>query len=80
MRFGVAGILLLPVMLAARPRDRPPRLDRAWWRSRWAAARRSPCWSAPGLVYAPVAHASAITQGMVPLTVGVMAAIVLGRS
>src|SRR6185437_5668454 len=32
-----------------------------------------------GLVYAPVSHASAITQGMVPLAVGVVAAFVLGE-
>jgi drug/metabolite transporter (DMT)-like permease len=30
-----------------------------------------------GLVYAPVSHASAITQGMVPLAVGLVAAVVL---
>jgi drug/metabolite transporter (DMT)-like permease len=78
LRFGVAGILMLPVIwrhgLA---------LDRLGWTGVVAIALGG---GAPfallvgaGLVYAPVSHASAITQGMVPLTVGVVAAVVLGE-
>src|SRR6476659_5880213 len=76
LRFGVAGILLLPVAWR-----RGLALDRLGWRGLLAIALGG---GAPfallvgaGLVYAPVSHASAITQGMVPLAVGVVAAVAL---
>ena len=76
LRFGVAGLLLLPVVW-----KRGLALDRLGWQGLVAVAVGG---GAPfallvgaGLVYAPVSHASAITQGMVPLTVGLVAAVVL---
>jgi drug/metabolite transporter (DMT)-like permease len=76
LRFGVAGILLLPVVWR-----RGLALDRLGWPGLAAVALGG---GAPfallvgaGLVYAPVSHASALTQGMVPLAVGLLAAIVL---
>ena len=76
LRFGVAGFLLLPVLL-----KRGLALDRLGWKGLVAIVLGG---GAPfallvgaGLVYAPVSHASAITQGMVPLAVGLVAAIVL---
>jgi drug/metabolite transporter (DMT)-like permease len=76
LRFGVAGILLLPVVWR-----RGLAVDRLGWTGVMAIVLGG---GAPfallvgaGLVYAPVAHASALVQGTVPLTVGVMAAIVL---
>ncbi|MBN9087921.1 MAG: DMT family transporter [Reyranella sp.] len=76
LRFGVAGFLLLPVLW-----KRGLALDRLGWQGLVAIALGG---GAPfallvgaGLVYAPVSHASAITQGMVPLTVGLVAAVVL---
>jgi drug/metabolite transporter (DMT)-like permease len=76
LRFGVAGLLLLPVVWR-----RGLALDRLGWPGVAAVALGG---GAPfallvgaGLVYAPVSHASALTQGMVPLAVGVLAAIVL---
>jgi drug/metabolite transporter (DMT)-like permease len=76
LRFGVAGLLLLPVIWR-----RGLALDRLGWPGLLAIALGG---GAPfallvgaGLVYAPVSHASALTQGMVPLAVGLLAAIVL---
>lgn len=76
LRFGVAGILLLPVVWR-----RGLASDRLGWTGVAAVALGG---GAPfallvgaGLVYAPVSHASALTQGMVPLAVGLLAAIVL---
>jgi drug/metabolite transporter (DMT)-like permease len=76
LRFGVAGLLLLPVVW-----HRGLALDRLGWTGVAAVALGG---GAPfallvgaGLVYAPVSHASALTQGMVPLAVGLLAAIVL---
>jgi len=76
LRFGVAGLLMLPVIWR-----RGFALDRLGWPGVIAIALGG---GAPfallvgaGLVYAPVAHASALVQGTVPLTVGVVAAMVL---
>jgi drug/metabolite transporter (DMT)-like permease len=76
LRFGVAGLLLLPVAWS-----RGLALDRLGWPGVLAIVLGG---GAPfallvgaGLVYAPVSHASALTQGTVPLTVGIVAAIVL---
>jgi drug/metabolite transporter (DMT)-like permease len=76
LRFCVAGLLLLPVVWR-----RGLALDRLGWPGVAAVALGG---GAPfallvgaGLVYAPVSHASALTQGMVPLAVGLLAAIVL---
>ena len=78
LRFGVAGILLLPVVWR-----RGLALDRLGWTGLGSIVLGG---GAPfallvgaGLVYAPVAHASALVQGTVPLAVGVLAAIVLGE-
>jgi drug/metabolite transporter (DMT)-like permease len=78
VRFGVAGLLMLPVVWR-----RGVALDRLGWPGLIAIVVGG---GAPfallvgaGLVYAPVSHASAITQGMVPLAVGVVAAVVLGE-
>ncbi|TMJ28896.1 MAG: DMT family transporter [Alphaproteobacteria bacterium] len=76
LRFGVAGLLLLPVVW-----QRGFALDRLGWPGLLSIVLGG---GAPfallvgaGLVYAPVSHASALTQGMVPLAVGLLAAIVL---
>jgi drug/metabolite transporter (DMT)-like permease len=76
LRFGVAGILMLPVIWR-----RGLALDRLGWPGLLAVILGG---GAPfallvgaGLVYAPVSHASALTQGMVPLAVGLLAWIVL---
>jgi drug/metabolite transporter (DMT)-like permease len=76
LRFSVAGLLLVPVIWR-----RGLALDRLGWPGLLAIALGG---GAPfallvgaGLVYAPVSHASALTQGMVPLAVGLLAAIVL---
>lgn len=76
LRFGVAGPLLLPVLLR-----RGLALDRLGW---WGLAAVALGGGAPyaltvgaGLVFAPVAHASALTQGVLPLTIALVAAVVL---
>src|SRR3954462_8480231 len=76
LRFGVAGLLLLRVVWR-----RGLAVDRLGWPGLAAVALGG---GAPfallvgaGLVYAPVSHASALTQGMVPLAVGLLAAVVL---
>jgi len=76
LRFAVAGILLLPVVWR-----HGFALDRLGWPGLLAVALGG---GAPfallvgaGLVYAPVSQASALTQGMVPLAVGLLAAVVL---
>jgi drug/metabolite transporter (DMT)-like permease len=76
VRFGVAGLLMLPVVWR-----RGLALDRLGWPGLIAIAVGG---GAPfallvgaGLVYAPVSHATALTQGTVPLTVAIVAAIVL---
>src|SRR6185503_3777124 len=78
LRFGVAGLLLLPVVWR-----RGLALDRLGWPGLVAIVLGG---GAPfallvgaGLVFAPVAHASALVQGTVPLAVGVLAAVVLGE-
>jgi drug/metabolite transporter (DMT)-like permease len=78
LRFAVAGPLLLPVLLR-----RGLAVDRLGWVGLFAVALGG---GAPyalvvgaGLVFAPVAHASALTQGVLPLTIGLMAAFVLGE-
>ena len=76
LRFAVAGVILLPVVL---------RRGWAFDRLRWpgllaivigggAAYNLS---VGAGLIFAPVAHASAFTQGVLPLTTAIVAAIML---
>jgi len=76
VRFGVAGLLMLPVVWR-----RGVALDRLGWPGLIAIVVGG---GAPfallvgaGLVYAPVSHATALTQGTVPLTVALVAALVL---
>src|SRR5258708_1825233 len=76
LRFAVAGVVLLPVL--AR---RGLALDRLGWPGVLAIAIGG---GAPyalvvgaGLMFAPVAHASAYTQGVLPLTVAILAGIFL---
>jgi len=76
LRFGVAGILMLPVVWR-----RGLAVERLGWPGLLAVVLGG---GAPfallvgaGLVYAPVSHASALTQGTVPLAVGLLAAIIL---
>jgi drug/metabolite transporter (DMT)-like permease len=76
VRFGVAGLLMLPVVWR-----RGLALDRLGWPGLIAIVVGG---GAPfallvgaGLVYAPVSHATALTQGTVPLTVALVATVVL---
>ena len=76
LRFAVAGLILLPVV--AR---RGLALDRLGWPGFLAIAIGN---GAPyalvvgaGLMFAPVAHASAYTQGVLPLTVAILAGVFL---
>src|SRR5215813_11084236 len=77
IRFGVAGILLLPYLL-----KKGLALDRLGWTG--VAAITSGC-GAPmvllvnaGLLFAPAAHGGALFPGMMPLMVAILAAFVLG--
>jgi drug/metabolite transporter (DMT)-like permease len=76
LRFGVAGLLLAPVLWR-----RGLALDRLGWTGFISIALGG---GAPfallvgaGLVFAPVSHASTLTQGAVPLAVGLLAALML---
>jgi drug/metabolite transporter (DMT)-like permease len=76
LRFAVAGLILLPVVVR-----RGLALDRLGWPGFLAIAIGN---GAPyvlvvgaGLMFAPVAHASAYTQGVLPLTVAILAGIFL---
>ena len=76
LRFGVAGVLLLPVVWR-----RGLALDRLGWPGLVAIVLGGGApfalLVAAGLMFAPVAHASALTQGVIPLTIGVAAAVFL---
>lgn len=79
IRFGVAGILLLPYLL-----KKGLALDRLGWTG--VAAITSGC-GAPmvllvnaGLLFAPAAHGGALFPGMMPLMVAILAAFVLGEA
>ena len=76
LRFGVAGLVLLPVIMR-----RGWAFDRLGWTGLAAIVLGG---GAPyalvvgtGLLFAPVAHASALTQGVVPLTIALLAAVML---
>jgi drug/metabolite transporter (DMT)-like permease len=76
LRFAVAGLILLPIVLR-----RGLASDRL---GLWGLAALVIGNGAPsvllvgvGLLFAPVAHAGALTQGIVPLTVALVAAVVL---
>jgi drug/metabolite transporter (DMT)-like permease len=76
LRFSVAGAILLPVVLR-----RGWALDRLRWPGLLAVvigggAAYNLAVGA-GLIFAPVAHASAFTQGVLPLTTAIVAAIML---
>lgn len=76
LRFGVAGVFLLPVVIR-----RGWALERLRWPGLLAvvigggAAYNLSVGA--GLIFAPVAHASAFTQGVLPLTTAIVAAVVL---
>jgi drug/metabolite transporter (DMT)-like permease len=76
LRFAVAGTLLLPVVLR-----RGWALDRLRWPGLIAlivgggAAYNLSVGA--GLIFAPVSHASAFTQGILPLTTAIVAAVML---
>jgi drug/metabolite transporter (DMT)-like permease len=76
LRFTVAGLVRLPIVLR-----RGLALDRL---GLWGLAALAIGGGAPyvllvggGLLFAPVAHAGALTQGVVPLTVALVAAVLL---
>ncbi len=76
LRFTVAGAILLPVVLR-----RGLALDRLGWTGLFAiAVGGGAAYNlavGAGLIFAPVSHASAFTQGVLPLTTAILAAIVL---
>jgi drug/metabolite transporter (DMT)-like permease len=76
LRFAVAGLVLLPIVLC-----RGLAFNRL---GLWGLAALVIGGGAPyvllvgvGLLFAPVAHAGALTQGVVPLTVAVVATVLL---
>lgn len=75
LRFGVAGLLLLPYVLS-----RGPALDRLGWTGLLAIVLGG---GAPvllanaGLLFAPAAHAGALFPGVMPLMVALLAAVTL---
>jgi drug/metabolite transporter (DMT)-like permease len=77
LRFGVAGLLLLPYVLS-----RGPALDRLGWTGLLAIVLGG---GAPvllanaGLLFAPAAHAGALFPGVMPLMVALLAAAILGE-
>jgi drug/metabolite transporter (DMT)-like permease len=76
LRFSVAGVILLPVVLR-----RGFAVDRLGWSGFLAVTIGGGATYAlvvgAGLVFAPVAHASALTQGLIPLIVALLAAALL---
>lgn len=76
LRFTIAGAILLPVVLR-----RGFALDRLGWTGLIAiAVGGGAAYNlavGAGLIFAPVSHASAFTQGVLPLTTAIMSAIVL---
>ena len=78
LRFGVAGVLLLPFVLA-----KGVAIDRLGWSGLAAIVLggAAPVFLAnSGLLFAPAAHAGALFPGVMPLMVAVLAAAVLGES
>lgn len=77
IRFGVAGLLMLPLVFA-----RGLAVDRLGWGGLAAIVLGG---SAPvflanwGLLFAPAAHAGALFPGVMPLIVALLAAVVLGE-
>jgi drug/metabolite transporter (DMT)-like permease len=78
LRFGVAGLLMLPFVLA-----KGIAIDRLGWSGLAAIVLggAAPVFLAnSGLLFAPAAHAGALFPGVMPLMVAVLAAAVLGES
>jgi drug/metabolite transporter (DMT)-like permease len=78
LRFGVSGLLLLPMLLQAAKT-----ISRAVW---FEGVFLATCQGAPfvlllaaGLVYAPANHAPALTTGLMPLFAAVLMFLFLGR-
>jgi drug/metabolite transporter (DMT)-like permease len=77
LRFGVAGLLMLPLVLA-----KGVALDRLGWSGLAAIVLggAAPVFLAnSGLLFAPAAHAGALFPGVMPLLVALLAAAVLGE-
>jgi len=77
LRFGVAGLLMLPLVIA-----RGIAFDRLGWRGLAAIVLggAAPVFLAnSGLLFAPAAHAGALFPGVMPLMVAVLARLVLGE-
>ena len=77
IRFGVAGVLLLPLVVA-----RGVAVDRLGWTGLAAIVLggAAPVFLAnSGLLFAPAAHAGALFPGVMPLMVALLAAMVLGE-
>ncbi|TKW76638.1 MAG: DMT family transporter, partial [Bradyrhizobium icense] len=77
LRFGVAGVLLLPLVVA-----RGLAFDRLGWTGLAAIVLggAAPVFLAnSGLVFAPAAHAGALFPGVMPLMVALLAAMLLGE-
>src|SRR5579871_5111785 len=78
LRFAVAGLLMLPLVLA-----RGLAIDRLGWGGLAAIVLggAAPVFFANwGLTFAPAAHAGALFPGVMPLMVALLAAIVLGEA
>lgn len=78
LRFGVAGLLMLPIVLA-----KGIAVDRLGWSGLAAIVLggAAPVFLANwGLLFAPAAHAGALFPGVMPLMVAVLAAAALGES
>src|SRR5580692_6405333 len=77
LRFGVAGLLLLPYVLR-----NGVALERLGWTGLTAiiVGGGAPVLLAnAGLMFAPAAHAGALFPGVMPLMVAILAAIILGE-
>jgi drug/metabolite transporter (DMT)-like permease len=78
LRFGVAGVLMLPIVLA-----KGLAIDRLGWIGLAAIVLggAAPVFLAnTGLLFAPAAQAGALFPGVMPLMVAMMAALVLGEA
>jgi drug/metabolite transporter (DMT)-like permease len=79
IRFGVAGLILLPYLL-----KKGLAVDRlGGWESQrlwWAMARRRYCLATQVCWFAPAAHAASLLTALIPLPVAILAAVVLGEA
>ena len=78
LRFTVAGLILLPALLAAMPRLK--RVE--WWQLTLIVLGAGAPYSlvaGTGLRLAPAAHAGALTPGVMPMLAALLAAAFLGE-